>query len=337
MSPVSVTSAARTLIPDTKKNVIPDAVTDEGNNKTMADGKKTPMKTDLPVIQAHLVEKQTLTPSSNPGRPALSAETNAGASARQAPSKSSGRSGAEPEHAGNELSNASAFRKSNVSEIPISADQPKDQGRSAGTKNPSASFEQVLSHNPQQIPAAQQSPASAASARPANLPGQNSPHDVAADIGRQIFESIHGSLAQPRSDQQITVRLNPPELGKVFIKLQERDAELTGILEVSRTQTRAEIEQALPQIIRNLADCGIQVKRFDVVLSEQGRPGHEAFGGQSSQNSGPYEHNSTNHEAWSDETNFHEMGERSANNAGYQNVSELQEAFVTDGSINMLM
>jgi hypothetical protein len=90
-------------------------------------------------------------------------------------------------------------------------------------------------------------------------------------------------------------------------------------------------------MIRNLADCGIQVKRLDVVLSEQGRSGQEAFGGQSPQNNGPYEHDSTNQQAWSNEANVRQVGEWPTGNGGYQTASGWQEAFVTDGSINMLI
>ncbi len=329
-------AAAKTTAADAKKDVIPDTVAENGGKKTTADGKKASVWTDLAAIQASLVEKQSPLAASSPVKSAPSTQANAATIARQAPSKSSDRNGKESGHTGNEPSNAPASRKLNVSEVQVSADQSKEQGRPAGQKGPSGKFEQILSHGPGQIPA-QQSAASAANAKPANSPGQNSPNNAAADIGKQILESIHGSLAQQKGDQQITVRLNPPELGKVFIKLQERDAELTGILEVSRTQTRAEIEHALPQMIRNLADCGIQVKRLDVVLSEQGRSGQEAFGGQSPQNNGPYEHDSANQQTWSNEVNVRQVGEWSAASGGYQTASGWQEAFVTDGSINMLI
>ena len=330
-------SAVKTPTTAAKKDVISDTTVETGDKKTAADGKKTSVRVDLAAIQASLVEKQSLLAASNPARSAPSTQANATDSARQAPSKSSDRNGKESEHAGNEPSNAPAFRKLNVSEVQVSADQPKEQGHPAGQKRPSGKFEQILSHGPGQIPATQQSAASAANAKPAGSPCQNPPNNPAADVGKQILESIHGSLAQQKGDQQITVRLNPPELGKVFIKLQERDAELTGILEVSRSQTRAEIEHALPQIIRNLADCGIQVKRLDVVLSEQGRPEQEAFGDQSPQNSGPYEHDSANQQTWSNETNAPQVSAWSTNSGGYQNVSEWQQPFVTDSSINMLI
>jgi flagellar hook-length control protein FliK len=148
---------------------------------------------------------------------------------------------------------------------------------------------------------------------------------------------MHSAPSQPGADRQITVRLNPPELGRVFIKLQEHDSGLTGILEVSKPQTRFEIEHALPEIIRNLADCGIQVKRFDVVVSEQGRSEHETFGGQSMPNSGRYDHNPADRQAWSDGSDFGAMSEWSPGSYSSRIFSESQELLVTDGSINMLI
>lgn len=329
--------AAKTVVTTPRKDSLPETAAKNAGRKTAADGKKNPVQTDPAAIQAGLAEKQAQSSGTNLAKQAPGASANATADARQTPSKSSDRNAKENGHAGNEQLDASTLRKLNVSEVHVSTDQPKEQNRPAGQKSPSGNFEQILSHGPGQVPGSQQSATTAATARPANLPGQNAPNNTAADIGRQILESIHSSITQQKGDQQITVRLNPPELGKVFIKLQERNAELTGILEVSRTQTRAEIEHALPQMIRNLADSGIQVKRLEVVLSEQGHFGQEAFGGQSPQNNGPYEHGSANQQAWSNEANVRQVGEWPSGNVSYQTASVWQNAFVTDGSINMLI
>jgi flagellar hook-length control protein FliK len=93
-----------------------------------------------------------------------------------------------------------------------------------------------------------------------------------ATISRQIQESVSGAVR--RGDQQITVQLSPPELGKVSIRFRERDGQISGSLQVSRTQTRAEIQQVLPQILRTLQDSGVQVKRLEVLLTnDQNQPG----------------------------------------------------------------
>lgn len=93
-----------------------------------------------------------------------------------------------------------------------------------------------------------------------------------ASISGQILESIQSSLQQGQS--RLTIALNPPELGRVSVRFEEQGNQLIGILEVSQKQTRAEIEQALPQLLQNLQDGGVQIKRLDVMLNDQPEHGH---------------------------------------------------------------
>ncbi len=92
--------------------------------------------------------------------------------------------------------------------------------------------------------------------------------ELTKNITSQLQESINSSIAQGK--REIQIRLNPPELGKVSIKLNENSNQLSGMLEVDRAQTRYEIERALPEIIRNMNQAGVQIKRIEVVLSERG-------------------------------------------------------------------
>jgi flagellar hook-length control protein FliK len=106
--------------------------------------------------------------------------------------------------------------------------------------------------------------------------------DTAAAIREQVCQSVAASIQQGNS--QITIHLNPPELGRVSVKFSERGNELTGQLEVTNSQTRAEIQQAIPEIIRSLQESGITVKSIDVTLSDSSRqPAQESFRDNSSQ------------------------------------------------------
>jgi len=87
------------------------------------------------------------------------------------------------------------------------------------------------------------------------------------DVGEQILSSVHASLA--RADKQVQIRLDPPELGSVLVRIAEQGDQIRGILEVSRDQTRREIEQALPQVLKGLQEAGVQVRRLEVVVSDQ--------------------------------------------------------------------
>lgn len=148
--------------------------------------------------------------------------------------------------------------------VRLSAPQAENRSSLLSDHGPNPDMElsaQVLVGNNAQLPVTEQSSAST----PFTKIADNA--DSGASVSEQIQESIRSSLHQ--GNQQITVRLSPPELGKVLIKFQEQGGQVTGSLEVSKTQTRYEIQQALPEIIQNLQDSGIQIKRLDVVLTNQ--------------------------------------------------------------------
>ncbi len=237
------------------------------------------------------------------------------------------------EQAGN-ISGDSTVQNLNVTEVQISTGQTKGRGNATSNNSSNSNFEQILSHNNPQTPVTEQSPTSAEAPKTADLPEQTSSSDVSAGIGKQILESIHSSLSQQSENQQIIVRLNPPELGKVFIKFQEQDAQITGLLEVSKTQTRYEIEQALPQIIRDLADCGIQIKRLEVLLSDWEESEQQALKDQSPQNGWAQQQDSANPGAGANNTPANEW---LTNDNSYTELHELKETFVSDHSINMLI
>jgi len=249
-------------------------------------------------------------------------------------SEYSGGNGKESPRAGNKLSDNATIQELNVTDIQVSTGQTKNRNSSTSNNSSNSDLEQILSHNNPQTPVTEQSTNSAEGAKSYNPPGQTSPGETHADIGKQILESIHKPLSQEGQNQQITVRLNPPELGKVFIKFQEQDDQIIGLLEVSKTQTRIEIQQALPQIIQNLQDSGIHIKRLEVVLSEGEQPEQEAKD-QSLQNGWAQQQDSTNSYMGGNNPNTNGMDEWLTNNNSYQNISELQETLITDG-INML-
>jgi flagellar hook-length control protein FliK len=302
-----------------------------GNEKTAA------LSSNFPAVQTKLTESQSkpigITPEKS--TPVANKLSDSEAAAPEILSESSGGNGKESPRAGNKLSDNATVQDLNVTDVQVSTGQTKNRGGSTSNNSFNSDPEQILSHNNPQTPVTEQSPSSAEVAKSFNPPGQTSPSETYADIGKQILESIQKPLSQEGQDQQITVRLNPPELGKVFIKFQEQDDQIIGLLEVSKTQTRIEIQQALPQIIRSLQDSGIQIKRLDVVLSEEEQPEQEAFRDQSLQNGWAQQQDSTNSYMGGNNPNTNGVDEWLTNNNSYQNISELRETLITDG-INML-
>lgn len=322
---------------DSKTNNEETTMTDKsaipGNEKTPA------VNTSFPPLQTKFTEHQSQPVGTTPEKSALIAAQPSGSKAAdpEIVSESSGGNGKESPRAGNKVLDNPTVQELNVTAVQVSTGQTKNRGSSTSNNSSDSDLEQILSHNNPQTPVTEQSPNSAAGAKTAALPGQTSPSSVSADIGKQILESIHSSLSREGQDQQITIRLNPPELGKVFIKFGEQDSQIIGLLEVSKPQTRIEIQQALPQIIQNLQDSGIHIKRLEVVLSEAEQPEQEALKDQSLQNGWTQQHDSTNSHLGVNNPDTNGINEWLINNNSYKNISELQEALTTDGSINMLI
>lgn len=111
-----------------------------------------------------------------------------------------------------------------------------------------------------------------------------------ADITRQIQETVTSSYRP--GDKQVVIRLDPPELGRVTLRFIEKPEGITGVLQVDQTQTRHEIERALPEIIQTLQNASIQIRKIDVVQTPQQQfdnsRNDSAFSGQES---GFYQHN----------------------------------------------
>ncbi|UCD52091.1 MAG: flagellar hook-length control protein FliK [Phycisphaerales bacterium] len=122
-----------------------------------------------------------------------------------------------------------------------------------------------LIETPADAPAASESTLTQADAV-AGLEGSGEKSPVQS-VGEQILDSVQAALV--RADKQVTVRLNPPELGSVTVRFQEDEGQITGVLEVSKDQTRQEVEQALPQVVRGLQEAGVPVWRLEVVVGDQ--------------------------------------------------------------------
>ena len=151
----------------------------------------------------------------------------------------------------------------------------------------------------------------------------------------QIFESIQSSVQQ--DSKQITIRLNPPELGKVFIKFQENNGHIIGVLRVSEAQTRYEIEKALPQLIQNLVDSGVVIKRLDVVMAEQPQqPLKEQFT-QNGQENWANQHNLPEGNNGQRRNYTDEWGTNSGYGGAEADMSGLSDSFITDKSMNVLV
>ncbi len=150
-----------------------------------------------------------------------------------------------------------------------------------------------------------------------------------SDLSGQIQESARAFLTSNKN--QVTIRLNPPELGSVSLKVSDNGHQITGLLQITKPETKYEIQQLLPGIIRNLEDAGISVKSFDVVLNNQPdqQMAQQSLYQQNDQNSYiPYRDNTADYQTLNYSLN---------NENGLQAISGSQHIAASAGSLNILM
>jgi flagellar hook-length control protein FliK len=152
-------------------------------------------------------------------------------------------------------------------------------------------------------------------------------------VSDQILDSVRASMAN--GDRQITIRLSPPELGSVTVRFQEQGEQVRAVLEVARSDTRQEVERAIPEVLRTLQEAGVQIKRVEVVLADQS--GKDMGREQLQQDAWSQQQNSQQH-GGTPRTPFAagwETSGRTVQGSGEQEDANLQGLSAT-GGINML-
>lgn len=270
-----------------------------------------------------------------PEKTSLSAGMSSGVSARPAQAKAPGPGGKSVPHAGNDL-------KQPVAEPPllnVQSGQAETGGRSALNDGRLPDSAHILSQTTSQPSAPDPAPPLAVEARAtggSEQQAQTATAEKHPDVGHQVLESVRSSLSQQTGDKEITIHLNPPELGKVSVRFQEQGAEITGTLEVSKPQTRAEIEHALPEIIRSLADSGIAIRRLEVVLSQNEQSGSQTSRDPLLQDGFFQQQNSPHRGSYGDDQHAPQAYYGPAGRGRYHNAAQAYEMLVTNTSINML-
>ena len=347
-APAKAPSKATEFSTDQMLDASADKTTNAGQTKstTVADPQPSIKSGAGSVIQktptetaANGADKTTSTAEAlaeNPEKSVPSSETDADPAARQTPTKQVRTLGSKIGNDSNNTENPA----SKTAEVQTHTDQTQS-GNNRGTSDSlNHNAAQLFSQNAAQTSATEQAntfsvetKAPVLSEQPQTTPG-NGP----ANVGSQVLEAARNSFSQATGDKEITIQLNPPELGKVAVKFQEQGAEITGTLEVSKAQTRTEIEQALPEMIRGLAESGIAIKRLEVVLSQNDQPDQQSARDTLLQDGQFQQQNSANpgqsgNEQQTAQTTY---GPTGRSRYQYQNTADPYEMLVTNTSINLL-
>jgi flagellar hook-length control protein FliK len=110
-------------------------------------------------------------------------------------------------------------------------------------------------------------------ARPAQQP--STPED--ARVTHQIVRAARFLSRDGASE--ITLRLDPPDLGEVTIRLAAEDRHLSGQIRVENRAIQDIVERNIGELRQALSDRGIDVRQLDVSVDDQGRSAsqREAF------------------------------------------------------------
>ncbi len=96
------------------------------------------------------------------------------------------------------------------------------------------------------------------------IDGMTNPED-AGPVGRQIANVIRARSQS--TDQTITLRLDPPELGRVHISLKMQGGELRAVVRVENPRTFEDMRHEAPALVERLAGSGVRVRQVDVILN----------------------------------------------------------------------
>ncbi|MFP3937110.1 MAG: flagellar hook-length control protein FliK, partial [Phycisphaerae bacterium] len=153
-----------------------------------------------------------------------------------------------------------ALRKLSGADAEVSV---SGKGRASGRAEQAQSAAQVTAEAP--AGAGQSQPAQATAATTGS-------RSAASQIAETVAENVNAG--QIRSGRQLTVRLNPPELGSVRITFEANGEQLRGVLEVSNPRTLGELQREMPALMSRLSESGVQLRRMDLDLADNGGSGN---------------------------------------------------------------
>ncbi len=101
-----------------------------------------------------------------------------------------------------------------------------------------------------------------ATERPAPAP------ELVSQVAQQVERAIVGGLR--RGEEQLKLRLKPPELGELRLELALRGENLKVVMVAETAAARDSLQAALPELRGSLADQGLRLEQFSVFVRHEG-------------------------------------------------------------------
>jgi flagellar hook-length control protein FliK len=95
-----------------------------------------------------------------------------------------------------------------------------------------------------------------------------------------VNQAVESFLTQARFAEQtgsseFTFRLDPPELGRVEVRLTLQGSELKAEVNVADDRVLKLFERQLPELQSKLEDAGVSIKNFDLSSGNSGSPSQQ--------------------------------------------------------------
>lgn len=239
------TPATKTQLQDAPQPPVMQAEA-PGEGPTDRAGLQTPVPNERQAAQGQAAETTTRADDAQPHRAGAAQRTPSGAPGHQTNSL--------PAHDGPEVQPAGPTDARQAIRAPRDLRVETDTGATTHTER---------------IPGvAGPEPSSATTASPAPRAPQPTGGTMEASVGGQIADQLRG--APLRAERTVTIRLNPPELGRVRVSFHREGGELRAVVEADSARTLQELQRETPGLLQRLGDAGVSLRRVEVTLSQDG-------------------------------------------------------------------
>jgi flagellar hook-length control protein FliK len=123
-------------------------------------------------------------------------------------------------------------------------------------------------------------PASAEATRPQTAAVQAPRTATSLDApspGNQVIDALRARMTQ--SQEAVTVRMDPPELGSVRVVFRGSGDNVTAVIEAQNSRTLQQLQQEMPPLLDRMASAGMTVRRVEFNLSDPGQGAPDNPGG----------------------------------------------------------
>ena len=163
--------------------------------------------------------------------------------------------------------------------------------------------------------------------------------EASATRGANVADQVaaHVQMRRDVLGEEMVIRLDPPELGKVHIQFRSQNGELTGMIRADNPQTLAELQRESTSLLQRLNDAGVQIKTLDVQMNDMNQQGRGEQSFAQAQNAySMFQQNNGDGRGYG----YNHAGPNEPNETirdDSQTWSSRDEQYITDSAVNVML